>query len=147
VQQRALTLLPGNGALRLGYAHRGWPLALARQRVLLKHQLELELSLLPARARRGPHRPPAARTRVQDESLPASERERERERDSKVLGAPRKTKKKKKVSRSYFQNFFCLSPNCVSLRKYPSSRKVLDVTSSTFPSCFPHDEDRFSSEY
>lgn len=47
-------------AVRLGCAHRGWPLAL-----LFKHQLKLELSLIPARAWRGPHCPPPDKDRIQ----------------------------------------------------------------------------------
>ena len=66
IQQGHLTFVPGNGGLRLDCAHRGWSLALPR-RVLLKHQLELELALLPARARRGPHRPPDGKDRIQIE--------------------------------------------------------------------------------
>lgn len=128
MQEGALTLLRRNGALRLGCAHRGWPLALLlRRRVLLKHQLELELALLPARARRGPHRPPAARTgyRWSDRVL------------SPCVGYGdfEVSKKFRKFPRDIPKTFIPLLRAC-HCSNIPPILEALDVTSATFRRCF-----------
>lgn len=103
-QQGAIIfLLPGDGALWLGSARRGGPLDLPLRLVLLKHQLELELALLPARARRGPHRIKTQRSLL-------------------YLKVRNKKRKKKKLSKKSFKNFqpFLIS---ASLRKKINQQK------------------------